>query len=103
MGLCESCNQKPSFRCTYEVKDNNPVQIINDRDENDITNINTEIGAKIKILKDNQKEKLTFEKTFDIIGLNTIDFVIEEKITNMSFMFNQCSSLKNIQFMSFDT
>ena len=83
MGFCESCNQKASFRCTYEVKDNLPLQIINDRDENDIKNMNTEIGAKIKILKDNQIEKLTFKKIFDKIGLNTVDFIIEEKICHL--------------------
>ena len=35
--------------------------------------------------------------------MNTIYFTSEEKLKNMSFIFNNCSSLKEIIFNSFDT
>ena len=88
------------IKCTYDIKDNNEIQIINDRNGDDV---NGEIQQKIKILEGNQKYNLIFEKKFNNIGLNTITFICEEKLNNMSFMFNQCSSLKMIEFISFDT
>ena len=93
----------PSFRCTYEIKNYADTQIINDRDKEDLYNINAEIRAKIKILNGKKKEPLIFKKRFNKLGLNTIDFIIEGKLTNTSFMFNNCSSLKKIEFLSFDT
>ena len=35
--------------------------------------------------------------------MNTIYFIIEEKLNDMSFLFNNCSSLKEINFISFET
>ena len=92
-----------SFRCTYDIKDiNDYIQIINDRyflyDK-----INNEIKSKIKILNGNKKEEIIFNKKFNQIGINTIDFIIEGKLTNTSFMFLDCLSLKKIEFFSFDT
>ena len=82
--------------CAYEVKEENKeIQIINDRDGNDI---NKEIETKIKILNDGLKENLIFKKKFNKTGINTIVFVVEEKMINMSFIFNQCSSLKEVKF-----
>jgi len=53
-------NEKPSFRCTYDIKDNNtPIQIINCREGN---LINKEIEEKIKILNNCKKEKLCLKK-----------------------------------------
>jgi len=103
MGICEICNPNPSFRCTYEVKDYNPIQIINNGDENDFHNMNRDIEAKIKILNGNKKEQITLTKKFNQIGLNVIEFIIEEQLTNMSYMFNNCSFLKKIEFISIDT
>ena len=77
-----------AFRCTYETKDFNEIQILNFRGK---VEINEEIHTKIKILNNNKKEDLVFTKKFNKIGLNTIDFVIEGKITNASFLFNYCS------------
>ena len=42
-----------SFRCTYEIKDNNEIQILNDRREG---NVNEEIKQRIKILNGNKKK-----------------------------------------------
>ena len=105
-GICHSANRskinigKPLIRCTYLIKDNNDTQIINYRGKVDI---NEEIESKVKILSDNNKEKLIFKKKFNKVGINTIDFIIEENLNNMSFMFNKCSSLKRIEFISFET
>ena len=88
-------NKRPkySFRCTYEIKDYNATQIINNCFKNNML-LNEEIESKIKILNGNKKEKLIFKKKFNKLGINTIDFIIEEKLNNMSFMFYNCTSLK---------
>ena len=57
-----------SFRCYYEIKDYNEIQIISDKNE--------EIKLKVKILNGNRKEKLIFKKKFNKIGINYIDFII---------------------------
>ena len=91
---------KSYIKCIYDIKDNNYIQIINNRCDNIV---NGEIEAKIKIWNDNKKEKLIFKKQFNKIGLNTIYFIIEEKLNKMSYMFYQCSSLKEINFISVET
>ena len=88
------------IRCTYEIKDFNEIQIINDRSEN---YSNQEIASKIKILNGDKKEELIFRKKFDKLGINTIDFIIEEKLNNLSYLFYKCSSLKKVNFISFET
>ena len=89
------------IKCTYEIKDNNNyIQIINNRG---IKNVNEEIESKVKILNGDKKEKLIFKKKFNKIGINIIYFIIEEKLTDISFLFNNCSSLKEINFISFET
>ena len=88
------------IKCIYDIKDNNLTQIINNRGRVDV---NKEIESKIKILNGNQKEKLIFQKKFTSIGRNEITFIVEEKLNNMSFMFNKCSSLKEIHFINFET
>ena len=91
----------PSFRCIYDIEDNNsPIQIINNREVN---LINKEIEVKIKILNNGKKEKLYLEKKFDKKGRYCIDFIVEGNLTDMSFMFNKCSRLKAIEFISFKT
>ena len=121
MGLCDSCNSKESqkaynktnqdnldfqsncnnkyslIKCTYDIKDLNETQIINNRYE-DI--INEDIESKIKILNMNKKENLIFRKRFDKLGINVVYFIIEEKLNDMSNIFNNCSSLKKIEFIS---
>jgi len=85
-----------SFRCTYDIKSNNEVNIINNILIEGI--INEEIKSKIKILDGNQKKELVLKKKFDKLGYNTINFIIEENLNNMSFMFLGCSSLKKLNF-----
>ena len=88
------------IKCTYEIKDNNYIQIINNRDKEDV---NEEIESKIKIWNNAKKENLIFKKQFNRKGIYNIYFIIEKKLNNMSFMFNNCSSLKKINFISFKT
>ena len=101
MGCSQCCmNEKNivSFKCIYDVKYENEIQILNDIDE-DIK----EIKSKIKILNGNKKEELIFKKKFDKLGYNTIEFIIEEKLNNLSLMFFNCSSLIKIEFLYIDT
>ena len=91
----------PFIECTYEIKDTNFVKIINDRG---IEEINEEVKSKIKILGDGDIfEPLIFQKQFNMLGLNTVIFVIEENLSDMSFLFNKCNSLKKIEFFNFET
>ena len=87
-----STKNEVSFRCTYEIKD---IYLK--------TKIINEIKTKIKILNNNKKEKIISKKKFDKIGIYIIDFIIEEKLTDMSYMFCDCRSLKKIEFINIDT
>ena len=93
-------NKISYIKCTYEISDYNYTQIINNTDGSEI---NKEIESKIKILNNGKEEKLVFKKKFNKIGINTIYFEIEGKLNNMSFLFNNCLSLKEINFISFKT
>ena len=90
-------NNQISFRCYYNIK--NIFKEIN------IINVegNKYLESKIKILNDNKKEKIIDKKIFNKIGINTIDFIIEEKLTKMNNIFNGCESLIKIEFISIDT
>ena len=106
MGNSECCYpgekfHKPSFRCTYDVPDTNEVQIINDRG---MFGYNSQIKSKIKILNNNNlKEDLVLKKKFNNIGINTIDFIIDENLTDMIYMFYDCKSLIKVEFFYIDT
>ena len=100
VGNSNESKQKVSFSCTYLVKDYDDVQIINNKYEEFVNN---EIEKKIKILNGGKEEKVVFKKKFNKIGLNQIDFIIKGKLKDTTCMFNDCSSLKNIEFFSFDT
>ena len=91
MGICGNIdrnrkrrlgNGKSYIKCTYDIKNNDFVQILNNRGEK---YINEEIESKIKILNGDIKESLTFRKKFDNIGINVVYFIIEEKLNNMSY------------------
>ena len=76
------------------------IQLINNKNEydyginDDIENILIIINGIIK------KNILTFK--FDAVGLKKI-YYISEDLTDMSFMFGDCSKLKEINLASFDT
>ena len=85
------------IKCVYNIKDHNETQIINYKGE---TGINEEIESKVKIWNGERTEKLIFKKKFEKLGINVIYFIIEENLNNMSFMFNECSSLKEVNFVN---
>ena len=116
MGVCDcnSANNHPVMnnptlknskgasyiKCTYEIKDFNMIQLLNYKGKK---YINEEIETKIKILNGAKAEPLVFQKKFTKLGMNTIIFIIEENLVNMSYLFNECKSLKKIEFISFET
>ena len=77
------------------------IQLINNKNEYDY-GINDDIEKKILIIINGiiKKNILTFK--FNTIGLKTI-YYISEGLTNMSYMFGDCSKLKEINLASFDT
>ena len=96
MGTCvgrEKNRQRgiPTIKCTYEINENELVQILNNKGKKCI---NEEFESKIKIMNGDIKEPLVFTKKFNNLGDNTVYFIIEEKLTDMSYLFNKCSSLK---------
>ena len=93
-------NEYSMIKCTYNIKDFNDTQIINNIYKE---KINKDIESKIKIWNNNIKEKLIFKRRFNKLGINVLYFIIEEKLNDMSFMFYKCSSLKKIEFISFST
>ena len=88
------------IKCIYDIKELNYIQIINDGNK-DYTNEN--IKNKIKIWNNNKKEELTYEKKFNKLGLNTIWFIIEKKLDNLSYIFKDVKSLKQIEFINTNT
>ena len=50
-----------------------------------------------------KKDNIIPRKKFNKIGINTVYFAINDNLINMSFLFNNCSSLKEIYFNSFET
>ena len=98
--IINKINNISYIKCTYEIKDNNYIQIINNRGN---TGVNKEIESKVKIWNNGKKENLIFKKQFNTKGIYNIYFIIEKKLNNMSFMFNNCTSLKEIKFISLQT
>ena len=91
-------NNQSLFRCFYDIKNiDEEIRIIYNNENN------KEIKSKLKLLNDNKKEEILFTKKFNKIGINTIDFIIEGKLTNMSYIFCDCKSLSKIEFIFIDT
>ena len=90
-------NRESLIKCTYEIKEYNEIQIINNRLED---YVNEDIETKIKIWSRDGRENLSYKTKFNKLGLNTIYFIIEEKINDLSCIFNDCTPLKQIQFIN---
>ena len=60
-------------------------------------------NSKLKILNGNKTEEFSSFKKFNKIGINTIDFIVEGKLTDMRDMFLFCKSLIKVEFISIDT
>ena len=105
-------NNKNEIICFYNKKDKNKIMILHDF-KNDFfeknnkesyrkakNNIN---GKNIEIYINNKRIKFDFEYESDEIGLIEIKFKINKLLTSTAFMFYACSSLKSINFSSFNT
>ena len=88
------------IKCTYLVKENSPIQIMNYHGKN---GANMDIFDKIGIVNGDKINPLVFNLKFNKTGLFTIIFVVLGKLNDMSYMFTDCSSLKTIEFISLDT
>ena len=53
-------SNKVSFRCIYDIKNYDEIQIINDRINSE--NINQQINSKIKIMNNNKKKNYYLKK-----------------------------------------
>ena len=83
-----------------------PLKSISNRDRfnyKSINNLNVPKKGEDLLLNKNKKEEIIFTKKFNKIGINTIDFFIEGKLTNMNGIFCDCKSLIKIEFISIDT
>ena len=54
-------------------------------------------------MNNGREDKLIFTKKFDKTGMNIIYYSITKKLNNMNFIFNNCSTLKKIDFISLET
>ena len=70
-------NKNVSFRCIYEIKDDNEVQIINDTGYQKSKIVNEEIKSKIKIINNETKEELISKK--NLINLDLIISILSLK------------------------
>ena len=109
MGICENNdnsssisndnnrNNQFSFRCYYDIK--------NIYEEINIINVERDkyLESNIKILNGNEKGRINNYKIFNKIGINSIDFIIEGKLTKMNGIFFGCESLIKVEFVSIDT
>ena len=83
--LSQIKNSQISFRCFYDIKKIYlEINIIN-------KHIDGELKSKIKLLNNNKQEEIIFTKNFNKIGIYTIDFIIERKLTNMRNIFCGCA------------
>ena len=102
MSNCESLIiKKPHIKCTYQVNDANKyIKIMNNKCGKEI---NKDLETKIKIVNSCKEEKLSFKMKYEKTGINIIYFLIEGKLNNRSYMFRNCSSLKQISFAFVET
>ena len=100
-------NNTNYIKCTYKIKSDDlgkSIQIINDTYFNDRNKIiNREILNKIKIIINGEIISNTLTYKFKHEGLYTIYIISNNLINNMSNMFYDCSSLKEINLLSFNT
>ena len=100
------------IKCTYlidKIDLGKATQIINNKGEENY--INTEIEEKMKVIingeiqpvinREKESDYLTYIFVND--GKYTFYFISDSDLTNMSYMFYNCSSLTNIDLSSFNT
>jgi len=92
------------IKCIYEIKRDDigkDIQIINNNLDSHY--FNEEIEKEIKIIMNGKiiSNNLTYK--FNTEGLYVIYFISNKLLINMSYMFYNCSSLKEINLSSFNT
>ena len=93
------------IKCIYYIKKEDvdkDIQIINNKDSDD--NIqNEEIEKEIKVIIDGEIKSNILTYKFNKEGAYTIYLISYNDLTNMSYMFNRCSLLKELDLSSFNT
>ena len=94
------------IKCIYEIKKHylgKDIQILNNKAllDNDIKN--EEVLNKMKVIINGEIKSNILTYKFNKEGLYNIYITYNHLITNMSYMFYNCSSLKEINLSSFNT
>ena len=96
------------IKCKYNVKikDNKEIQIINNKDNDKdclLNYINNEIPKEIKIIINGEINSNILTYRLNKEGIYTIYIMTYNLLNNMSYMFNNCSLLEEIDLSSFNT
>ena len=93
------------IKCIYNIKkedSDKDIQIINNRDIL-CYNENNEIEKEIKVIIDGEIKSNILTYKFFKEGIQNIYLISNNDLTNMSFMFYNCSSLQELDLSSFNT
>ena len=93
------------IKCIYYINNEDKdeyIQIINYKDKNGFIK-NPEIENEIKLMIDGELKSNTLKYKFNKEGIQNIYLISYNHLTNMSFLFCDCTSLKEIDLESFDT
>ena len=99
-------NNTNYIKCIYEIKKEDlgkDIQILNNKDPKSKIPQNGEIEKEIIIEINGQIKSNILTYKFNKAGTYNIRLISNHHITNMSYMFSGCSSLKEISFSSFNT
>ena len=96
------------IKCIFNVKEkniDNEIQILNNgfNDLKGFTKKNEEIEKNIKIILDKEIRDCFFKYKFKKEGKYKIYYIQEKELTNMSYMFNGCQDMEEINLLSFNT
>ncbi len=94
------------IKCIYEIKSKDiskEIQIINNKSHFDNEIQNQEIDQEIKVIINGEIKSIIFKRKFIKEGVYTIYFLSYKPITNMSYMFYDCTTLQELDFSSFNT
>ena len=92
------------IKCIYNINEDNigkEIRIINN--ENYKFNKNEEIEKEIKLIIKGEIKFNIWTYKFDREGIHVIYLITYNHLTNMSYMFYNCTNLKEINLLSFDT
>ena len=100
-------NKIDYIKCVFNINKENvgkEIQILNHLYycEKEIIK-NDEIEKKIKMIINGEIRKCIFKYKFNKEGKYNIYYIQENELENMSYMFNQCKYLEEINLSSFDT